>query len=546
MIGSLLLLGLAAACTQTNRTTSTTAARTQELREVTVPDLSRVDPSVQEQVRQSYAQLTATLARPGASDAERGAAYGRVGVLLHASEYHEAAEPAYLNAQALMPNEPRWPYYLAHLYKSRGDPAKSMASFARALELKPDEVAALVWLGRGYLDRGEPEKAQPLFERAQQLAPQTVAVLVGLGQTALARRDFARAASVLEQALAIDPASASVHSPLTMAYRGLGDTARAESHLKQWRNTEVLVPDPMRLELDLALESGLSYELRGVRALEARDFKAAEGFFRKGVEVTPGTTALGRSLRHKLGTALVLSGDTPGAVKMFEETIRLAPATGVDESTAKAHYSLGLVRATEGNGREALAHLSAAVRYSPTYVEAILALGDMLRLSGQDQAALVQYEEALRINPKAADARFGYAMALAGVRRYREARDWLAEASRLHPDRPAFGYALARLLAAAPDPAVRDGSRAMAMAQELSKGAQTMELGETLAMAHAELGQFKEAAEIQRSVIGAAERAGNTASAKRMTANLRRYERGEPCRTPWTHDDPFFANGGRL
>ena len=66
-----------------------------------------------------------------------------------------------------------------------------------------------------------------------------------------------------------------------MAYRGLGDTAKAEAHLKQWRNTDVLVPDPFRQELDLALQSGLSFELRGVRALEQRDFKAAAEFFKQ-------------------------------------------------------------------------------------------------------------------------------------------------------------------------------------------------------------------------------------------------------------------------
>ena len=133
-----------------------------------------------------------------------------------------------------------------------------------------------------------------------------------------------------------------------MAYRGLGDRARAEEHLRQWRNTEVLVPDPVRQELDLALQSSLSFELRGVRALEARDFTAAADFFRQGVEITEGTIPLGRSLRHKLGTALFMSGDLPGAVRWFRETARLAPAAGRDEAAAKAHYSLGVLMASAG------------------------------------------------------------------------------------------------------------------------------------------------------------------------------------------------------
>ena len=35
-------------------------------------------------------------------------------------ESYEAAEPAYLNAQDLIPGDARWPYYLGHLYKSIG------------------------------------------------------------------------------------------------------------------------------------------------------------------------------------------------------------------------------------------------------------------------------------------------------------------------------------------------------------------------------------------------------------------------------------------
>ena len=91
----------------------------------------------------------------------------------------------------------------------------------------------------------------------------------------------------------------------------------------------------------LVAASGLSFELRGVRALEQRDFKAAEEFFRQGVEHARGAPTLGRSLRHKLGTALYLSGDLPRRGRSFEETVRLAPPTGRDETAAKAHYSLG-------------------------------------------------------------------------------------------------------------------------------------------------------------------------------------------------------------
>jgi tetratricopeptide (TPR) repeat protein len=497
----------------------------------------RVDPSVQSQLKQRYATLTEKM-KARASGDDLGTAYGNYAMLLHAAEYYEAAEPAYLNARDLMPGDVRWPYYLGHLYKSIGQTEKSIQSFERALERGPSEIATLIWLGRLYLEQGKPDLAESLFERASQQPPRNVAVMAGLGQAALARRDYQRAVTLLEDALAVDPSAASIHSPLANAYRGLGDTTKAEEHLKLWRNTDLIVPDRLRADLDMSLESGLSYELRGVRALEARDFKAAEGFFHKGVALTPATTALGRSLRHKLGTALVLQGDVAGAMARFEEVAKLAPAEGLDEASAKANYSLGVVMASSGQTNRAIQRLTAAVKYNPNYAEALMALGDTLRRSGRFDAALEPYGDVVRINPRAAEARFAYAMALVRLRRYRDAKAWLEAGLRIQPDRPELSHALARLLAAAPDESVRDGARAMTLVQELMKANKTTVVGETMAMALAELGQFNDAVAVQRGVLAAAEQGGAAQDVRRMTTNLRLYERRQACRTPWPDDDP--------
>ena len=541
MIGRLCVCLIVVICVSCSSSSSTPPAPT--LLEVTLPDLSRTDAPVQQQVRERFAAMQQTIARHGATDAERGQAYGDMGKILDATEYFDAAEPAYLNAQRLMPREPRWPYFLAHLHRSKGDVARSITAFRRVLEIVPDDVPTLIWLGRMYLDQGQPDQAEQLFAHARQLTPREPAVLAGLGQSALARRDYGRAVSLFEEALSIDGSLASIHSPLAMAYRGLGDTTKADAHLKQWRNTTILVPDPFRQELDLALQSGLSFELRGVSALEQRDFAAAAEFFRQGVEITPGTTTLGRSLRHKLGTALYLNGDIAGAVKWFEETIRLAPENGIDETAGKAHYSLGVLMASSGRGAEAVKHLSAAVRFSPNYVEAYIALGDAMRRAGRVEASMDPYREALRVSPNAADARFGYGMALVRLGRYREARDWFADAANRHPDRLDFQHALARLFAAAPDDLVRDGRRAKTIVEGLIAKQNTLDLGETLAMALAEQGQFADAVAIQRGVIDAARQAGFASEAIRMGANLQRYERHQPCREPWSKDDVVNSPG---
>jgi uncharacterized protein HemY len=137
------------------------------------------------------------------------------------------------------------------------------------------------------------------------------------------------------------------------------------------------------------------------------------------------------------------------------------------------------------------------------------------------------------VNPRSVPAQLGYALALVDLRRYQDARAWLTDAVEHHPDQPDLAHALARLLAAAPDDRVRDGRRAMAIVQDLLKDQKGTDLGETMAMAFAELGDYQRAAAVQRGVLAAARDAGLQQAVLRMEENLRLYEQHRPCRKLW-------------
>ncbi len=112
-----------------------------------------------------------------------------------------------------------------------------------------------------------------------------------------------------------------------------------------------------------------------------------------------------------------------------------------------------------------------------------------------------------------------------------------------YPDRPAIAHALIRLLAAAPDDRVRDGRRAVAIAQDLlAREPPNPDLGEAMAMAMAEAGRYDEAVMWQRQAMAIAERAGRADISKRMAENLRLFERHQPSRRPWRDDDPVSSD----
>jgi tetratricopeptide (TPR) repeat protein len=515
----------AAACTaRTDAGSSGSGPSRAALLAVSLPDLSKMTPSVQKQIRDADASLSVANANPQASTAWLANAYGAMGKLLMAADYPDAAEPSFLNARMLDPSDHRWPYYLAHLHRKQGDVDKARTFFEETLQRRPDDVDTLVWLGDVALAQGRPDEAEPRFSKALTLEPTSLSARFGLGRVALAKQDYRGAVSHLEEVLARDPEAAGAHYPLGMAYRGLGDLKKAEAHLRLRKNREILPADPLMVDLEEVLESPQAYESRGIRALNKQKWPEAAALFRRGLELAPDSAAL----RHRLGTVMFMMGDVAGAQKQFEQVVQASPEYFL------AQYSLGVILQDKGRHAEANERFSAALRNRPGYTEAHLRLATGLRRVGRANESLPHYEQILAVDANLTGARFGRAMAFVQLGRYKAARDHLAADMKAYPEQPVFAHGLARVLAAAPDDRVRDGERALALLEELlTKEQRTLDLGETMAMALAAAMRFEEAARVQRDLMRGAEQGGLQQVVRRLAANLDLYERGQPCRTPW-------------
>jgi tetratricopeptide (TPR) repeat protein len=474
------------------------------------------------QMRERHSALMAKLEDRTTPRAELADAYGELGLILMAGEYYDSAASCYLTAQALMPNDAKWPYYLGHLYRIQGDAAKAAQFFSRALELQPADAPTLIWLGEAYLDQDRPDQAEPLFLRTLSRDPGSAAALSGAGRAAVAKRDFPRAVEYLERALAAEPRALGLHYSLAAAYRGMGQLEQARAHVERRGSGRPTPHDPLMDTYEAVLHSPLNYETQGLRALESGKVKEAADLFRKGLELAPDDP----TLLHRLGTALFMQGDSAGSVRQFEQALRLSP------DFPRAHFGLGMVLNLTGRQPEAIEHFAAAVKSQPDYLEARLALAEALRATGRLQESLPQFTRIIELDPSLAEAWIMYASTLVRLERYREARDRLNEARRIHPAEPELTDLLVRLLAAAPDGQLRDGRQAMALMQELLKGSPRFDVREPMAMTLAELGRYDEAVTWQREAIAAAEQAGRVDLARLMTDNLALYEQRRPCRRP--------------
>ena len=512
---------------------------------VALPDLSGMHEAVQEQLREAYASLVMLQSGREAEElageprrAERSEAYGALGKLLLAGKYLRVAERCFRNAQMLAPDDTRWPYYLGHLFVRRGEPTKAVEHFEQVLSLRPTDLAALVWLGYAYIELGQPEAAEPVLTRARELNPAAPAVLYQLGRAGLAKQDYASAVQHLEEALRLNPAATVIHYPLAMAYRGLGDLEKAQSNLDRIRDragpgAPVTLPDPLMADLSTVLRSPQVHGDLAQQASARGNWPEAARQFRQAIELAPDDGAM----RVNLALTLNRMGDPRAAMAELEAAIR------VDPRLAGAHFMIGTLLERSGRDQEAIDRYTVAVTHDPGLREAHLRLADALRRIDRLEASLPSYQRVLELEPDSEEARFGEAMALVRLTRHQEALERLSVAMDLHPDQPAFPQALARLLAASPDPRVRDGRRALDLVQALAEEHKTTSVAETMAMALAEVGRFVEAAEWQRLAMSVAVEAGQTDDAQRMASNLALYQRHEPCRTPWRDDELEFRPG---
>lgn len=485
---------------------------------VRFPDVSGLEPAVAEQMGMMRGLLAAAEAQgePG----RLAVAYGDLGQIYLAYGFNDGAADCFANAAALDPKDFRWPYLLGAAQQAAGRLDEAAAAFGKALELSPDTPAGYVHLGEIRLLQGKLDEAEAALNQALKTPATVPAARSFLGQVALARRDYKTAAEQLEAALAAVPEANRLHHPLAMAYRGLGDMKKAEEHLALAGQVGLRPPDPL-LDAVTGLRVGERVAvMRGRVAAQAGRYQEAAAEFRRALTARPESV----EARVNLGSVLALSGDRTGALEQLREALRLDPANFT------ARFNLGSLLLEGGAPGEARSHLEAAVAARPEDAEARRLLAQSMRDTGHPLEALEPYRRAIELMPGDETARLGEAETLVRLGRYRDAQTRLEEGLTQIPTSGLLTHALARLLAGCPDLSLRDGARALTLAQLVWQARPEAVYAETLALASAELGRCEDAARWQKTAIDAAQKQGQEGRVEDMNRKLAGYEKGAPCR----------------
>jgi protein O-mannosyl-transferase len=513
-----------------------------------------MEPAVREQLEADRKALAEAIARSPAGSEELAQAYGRCGQLHTLYKLNDTARACLENAARLAPGDVRWTYSLGALLQAVGDFEGAAARLGRALELRPGDPAILIRLGEVRLQLGRPDEARQAFEAALKTPGTAAAGHFGLGRVALAQGDARTAADHFEAALKSQPGASEIRSPLAIAYRKLGRLDDARAAIAGYGEGRVTFPDPILDEAARLNAGSRQYVLAGTAALRGKRFAEAAAAYRKALETGPGDAAVWADL----GVALEGLRDLAGAEQSYRKAVELEP------SLARAHYNLGTLLAARGSRPEGIEHLETAIRLDPESRGALFNLGQALGEAGEPARALAVWDRLLKLDPRDAVARFQRAQALSALGRPAEAAAELGEVVAANPGEvvPRLAQAnallaagrdadararleeglarlpgseplaqlLVRVLASSGKPDVRDGRKALEIAQRLLAAGPTPDREEALALALGETGRFPEAADHQRRALSATP-VGSPDRTRRERC-LALYERSEPCRAP--------------
>ena len=295
-----------------------------------------------------------------------------------------------------------------------------------------------------------------------------------LGSFLSARGNVDEAIRDFRKALELWPNQSKDHNNLGKALVQKGRIAEAMDHFQTALRVSPEDPDT---------ESNI-----GAASLQQGDADEAISHLRRAVEKWP---------RHaqghiNLGNALLQNREIDAAIAEYEKTLALP------FDHAESHYSIGTALRQKGDVEEAIVHYRKALELRPDYANAHNNLGNALRQQGRTEEAVHEYEAALKSEP----------------------------------DSILAGNNLAWILATSPNASVRDGAKAVQLAQRanrLSGGSDPIIL-HTLAAAYAENRQFSEAVNAAQRALELADANGVASLAESLRSKLALYQAETPYR----------------
>ena len=285
-----------------------------------------------------------------------------------------------------------------------------------------------------------------------------------------------------------------------------------------WRDSETL----WNHTLSCTSDNSLAHFDLGMALLDKGAKEQAIAHFRKAVEIKPDYA----KARNNLGVALFEDGAKDEAVDQYHKVLEFKP------DDAEARSNLGAALFEKGDRDEAIAQYRRALEIDPNYPQAEYNLGNALASEGQLDEAIAHLRNALKIKPNYARAWSSLGLVFFQEGDIKEAIAAWKKGLEVKPDQADVQNNLAWLLATAPDASLRNGTKAVALAERANRlnGGSNAPVLHTLAAAYAEAGRFGDARTTALRALDLAVAQKNNDLTAQLPKEIKLYEADRPVR----------------
>jgi tetratricopeptide (TPR) repeat protein len=359
------------------------------------------------------------------------------------------------------------------------------------------------------------KNSETLWRHTLVVTSNNIYALNNLGSTLAQKGQVDEAIIEYQQVLAINPNNVEAHNNLgnALTRKGQVDQAIIEYHA-------ALAINPNFAE---------AYYNLGYALARKEQVDEAISEYQKALSINPDYAAA----YYNLGLVFFQKGQVDEAITQFQQALAINP------EYADACYNLGNALAQKGEVDEAISEYQKALAIDPNNAEACYNLGYTLAQQGRVDEAIIQFQQALAINPNLAEASFNLGDALYQKGRVDEA---IIQFQKTLAIQPGFVAAqnnlthIAWVMATSPNPSLRNGTKAVELAQQTDRlsGGGNPNMAATLAAADAEAGKFPEAIANAQRALQLASGQNNAAMIPSLEAQLKSYQAGFPFRDSGT------------
>jgi len=498
------------------------------LQPVPVPDTSKLPPDAAKQIAESRAEFDKSkdqLVGPplALAYADLGALYARAG-------FDAAAAAAFYDATQINPDDGRWHYLRGVIARKQKRDADARASFQAALQHDKMYPPIRYRLADTLADLKDYAGARKVLDEAARDFPNKAATEAMQGRLALAEKRYADAVAALNGALKLEPGANELYEHLAAAYEGMGNSAAAAEARTKAGKVVPGIDDPLAVSL-VAVPGQAEPTLESARGL------AQQG--RVGAARNQLVAVLDKKPNDVDALALLARIDATTGNTGIAQT-EVAEALKVDDNSATAHFSAGLVAEYAGDDARAYDEYRRAQSLDKKLPDTWLMLGNAeMRRQRYEQAA-EQYRQLALLQPDSGLAQAHLTAALVAQGQcgdaLRNINKSLARRSR-DGDLMVIYIRLASTCAAA---STQERDIALDYGQLLSKQSPDTNTTSAYALALAAHGKFKEAQEYQAQAIFEATRARDSATAAMHRETMQLFVKQQVPDKPWPVTHPYF------